>query len=198
MAPPDAMTAEQLMGGVVEQASKKSVKGKGVSEDPMLWGVPGHLTKEQTDVYFQFREEVEKRDESFRSTVYCFGEVEGEAWALCRWLRARKFVLADVITMVEEAAETRKEAKKKDFYPNPIDALGVEASLFFAQYPQLYSGVAKDGTPIFISKPGILNVDGMECITTLDGIIKFHWHIMMHDFAKRLHKMKEAKPEFKR
>jgi hypothetical protein len=42
-------------------------------------------------------------------------------------------------------------------------------------------------------------VDGIECITTLDGIIKFHWHVMMHDFANRLLEKKKANPEeFKR
>jgi len=175
------------------------MKGKGVEDDPMLWGVPGHLTKDETETYFEFKAEVEKRGGEFRETVFCFGEEEGECWALCRWLRARKFVYDEVIKMVEQATETRKDAKAKDFYPNPVDALGVDSSLFFALYPQLYTGSAKSGVPLFISKPGILNVDGMECITTLDGIIKFHWHIMMHDFANRLRAQKAKSPDtFKR
>ena len=85
-----------------------------------------------------------------------------------------------------------------NFYPNPIEALYVDASLYFDQYPQLYSGVAKNGAPLFISKPGILNVDGVECLTTLDGILKFHWYVMMHDFAQRLRAQKKANPNFKR
>ena len=164
-----------------------------------MWGRPGHLTAEETDVYFKFKDEVSKRGGDFKDTVFCFGLEEGEVWALCRWLRARKYVYDDVIKMVEEATEVRKEAKAKDFYPDPLDALGCEASLFYAQYPQLYCGYAKSGVPVFISKPGILNVDGMETITTLDGIIKFHWFIMMHDFAKRLRGQKAKDPEnFKR
>jgi hypothetical protein len=198
-------SANQLMGhsGTEEQANvemsppkkKHQPKGKGVDEDPMLWGVPGHLTQEETAVYFRFRDEIEKRRGEFRDTVFSLGEVEGEAWALCRWLRARKFVYDDVIKMVEEATQVRKSAKEKDFYPNPVDALGVDASLFFAQYPQLYYGVTKKGVPVFYSKPGVLNVDGMECITTLDGILKFHWHVMMHDFASRLHQQKARNPD---
>jgi hypothetical protein len=178
-----AMTADQLMG------SQEGPK------DPLTWGLPGHLTKEETDVFFKFRDEVEKRGGEFRHTVYCFGEEEGEAFAISRWLRARKFVYEDIVKMVEEATQVRKAAKAKDFYPNPVDALGCDSSLFFDQYPQLYSGHAKNGAPLYISKPGILNVDGMECITTLDGIIKFHWHIMMHDFANRLREQKAADPE---
>jgi hypothetical protein len=41
-----------------------------------------------------------------------------------------------------------------------------------------------------------LNVDAMECITTLDGIVKYHWYMMHHDFNMRLKKMKETNPEF--
>lgn len=182
------MTREEIM-----------VKSEEGPKDPLAWGLPGHLTKEETDVFFKFQAEMEKRGGEFRDTVYCFGEEEGEAYATCRWLRARKFVYEDIVKMVEEATEVRKAAKAVDFYPNSVDALGCDSSLFFDQYPQLYSGFAKNGAPIYISKPGILNVDGMECITTLDGIIKFHWYIMMHDFANRLRAQKAKDPEnFKR
>lgn len=197
-----AWTANMLMGVETEEApntvmkkGKKVVVGKGVENDPMLWGVPGHLTVDECDVYFKFKQAVDERGGDFRDTVYSFGDIEGEVWALCRWLRARKFVYEDVIKMVEEATEVRKDAKMKEFYPNPIDALGVDSALFFAQYPQLYPCETKTGVPVFISKPGILNVDGMECITTLDGILKFHWHIMMHDFAQRLHEQKQKNPD---
>jgi hypothetical protein len=206
--------ASQLMGGGATTTSSEQANGGGSGGgqhphhtpapaagkgNPLLWGVPGHLTKEEADVYFKFKDTVEKRGGEFRETVYSFGEEEGEVWALCRWLRARKFVYDDCVKMIEEATQVRKEAKSKEFYPNPVDALGVDPSVFFAQYPQLYNGVTKLGVPVFISKPGILNVDGIECITTLDGIIKFHWHVMMHDFANRLLSRKAASPdEFKR
>jgi len=50
-----------------------------------------------------------KRGGDFRETVYCFGEEEGETYTLCRWLRARKFDLAETIKMVEEATVVRSE-----------------------------------------------------------------------------------------
>jgi len=141
---------------------------------------------------------VEKRGDEFKDTIFNFGIDEGECWALCRWLRARKFNYDDVITMIDEATTCRAEAKKADFYPEPKAALGCDGNLYFAQFPQLYTGVAKNGAPLFISKPGVLNVDAVECITTLDGIIKFHWYIMMHDFGDRLRAQKKADPKFKR
>jgi len=158
--------------------------------------MPGHLTEEEVAVFMKFRDEVEKRGGEFKSTVYSFGDIEGEAYCLTRWLRARKFKYDDVIAMVEEASEVRSSAREHDFYPDPVQALGCEPSAFMALYPQLYHGNAKNGCPVFISKPGVLNVDGMECITTLDGILKFHWHVMMHDYKNRLLKHKEANPDF--
>jgi hypothetical protein len=144
----------------------------------------------------KFRDEVEKRGGEFKNTVYSFGEVEGEAFCLNRWLRARKFKYDDVIAMIEEATKVRAEARNHDFYPNPVEALGCEPSVFISQYPQLYHGSAMNGCPVFFSKPGVLNVDAIECITTLDGIVKYHWHVMMHDYKMRLLKHKEAHPDF--
>jgi hypothetical protein len=146
----------------------------------------------------KFKAEIEKRGGDFKDTIYCFGLEEGEVWALCRWLRARKYVYDDVIAMVEEATKTRAVAKTKDFYPDPKEALGCDMSVYFAQFPQLYSGFAKNGAPLFISKPGVLNVDAVECITTISSIVKFHWYVMMHDFADRLRAQKKVDPSFKR
>lgn len=64
--------------------------------------------------------EVIKRGGEFRETVYCFGEEEGESNTLCRWLRARKFHLADTIKMVEEATEARKEPREHNFFPGKV------------------------------------------------------------------------------
>ena len=100
--------------------------------------------------------------------------------------------------MVEEATATRAEAKAADFYPNPKDTLGCDMSLYFSQYPQLYTGFGKNGAPVFISNPGVLNVDAVECLTTIDGIVKFHWYVMQHDFGNLLRNQKAKDAEFKK
>lgn len=146
----------------------------------------------------QFKEESEKRDQDFKDTIYHFGEEEGEVWCLCRWLRARKFVYDDVIKMVEEATECRSQAKKDEFYKDPSEALGCDMALYMAQFPQLYQGYDKRGIPVFYSKPGLLNIDAVDSITTLDGILKFHWFFMMHDFAGRLVGQKAEREGFHR
>ena len=119
-------------------------------------------------------------------------------YALCRWLRARKFVFTDVIQMVDEATKCQAEAKAAGYYPDPEPALGCRSDIYQAQYPQVYSGVAKNGVPVFFSKTGVLNIEAVECITTVANIVKYHWYVEIHDYAKRLRQYKAANPEFAR
>jgi len=164
----------------------------------MNWGRPGHLIKQELDVYVAFQKEVESRGGEFKNTIYSFSEVEGPAFALTRWLRARKYSITETIKMVEEATEERAKPRGVGYYPDPVTALGVDVSTFISQYPQLYSGFSKCGCPVFYSKPGALNIDGVECITTLDGILKYHWHVMQHDYKERLLNFKKENPSFSR
>eukprot|EP00555_Chaetoceros_dichaeta_P003209 CAMPEP_0198249898 /NCGR_PEP_ID=MMETSP1447-20131203/1271_1 /TAXON_ID=420782 /ORGANISM="Chaetoceros dichaeta, Strain CCMP1751" /LENGTH=431 /DNA_ID=CAMNT_0043934631 /DNA_START=128 /DNA_END=1420 /DNA_ORIENTATION=+ len=162
------------------------------------WGFPGHLTKEEGDVYVQFRTEIATRGGEFQNTVYSFTHEEGEAYCLTRWLRARKYILSDVLTMVEQATECRAAPRAEGYYPEPHAALGVDPAVYLSQYPQLYSGFSKEGCPVFYSKPGRLNIDGMECTITTKGMLDYHWHVMQHDYQNRLLGFKRDNPEFRR
>jgi len=175
-----------------------NLASKNLPVDPLDWGRPGKLTNDEVAVFSKFRDEVEKRGGDFRETVYCFGEEEGEAYALCRWLRARKFVYEDVIKMVEEAVECRSLPKKSNFHPDPKAALGVDPHIYIAQYPQFYYGNGKNGCPLYISKPGRLNINALECLTTFPNIFKYHWYVMVHDFGSRLRANKAKNENFKR
>ncbi len=146
----------------------------------------------------KFRDWLEKQSQDVKNTVYSFTETEGEIYTLTRWLRARKYDYNDTTKMVIEATACREEARKADYYPDPYEALGVDPSVYISQYPQLYTGFSKDGCPVFYSKPGVLNIDGVECITTLSGILNYHWHVMQHDYCKRLLQFKKENPSFKR
>ena len=98
--------------------------------------------------------------------------------------------------MVEGATKERSEPSSDDFYPNPEEALGVDPTILNSQYPQLYSGFSKSGCPVFYSKVGKLNIDGIECITTFNGMLKYHWHVMQHDYRNRLLQFKAKNPDF--
>merc|ERR1712157_45519 len=180
------------MGSFINMLRRPQDKGE---QHPMDWGRPGELNEEEVKTFVEFSKIVKERGGDFRDTVYCFGEEEGEPFALCRWLRARKFVVKDVVKMVEEATEERANVKKKNFFPDPKDALGVEPYIYISQYPQLYTGHDKTGCPVFISKPGLLNPTGITQVTTIDGILNYHWYAMMHDYANRLRAKKKADPD---
>lgn len=187
--------AEQAAPSPADIIAKLKRPENAGEQHPLDWGRPGELTQAEVDTYVEFQKIVETRGGDFRDTIYSFGEIEGEEYALCRWLRARKFKLDQVVEMVEQATECRAGAKKDDFYPDPKATLGVETYIYISQYPQLYSGYDKNGVPVFISKPGILNVNGISSITQFSGILKYHWYAMMHDFKNRLQAQKKANPD---
>jgi len=166
------------------------------------WGYPGYLTEDEFAVFESFRQEVfsEGRTDNFRSTVFSFDRAKEEVpYALCRWLRARKYNLADTIKMVEEAMECTNAPRRHNFYPDPSAALSVERSLYIKQYPQIYYGHAKNGCPVFISQPGRLNIEAIGCLTSIPSIINFHWHAMMHEFVDALYSQhKTSDGKFKR
>ena len=148
----------------------------------------------------QFRAEVERRPPEFQSTVFSFAAAaEDPSYALCRWLRARKYHLSQALTMVAEATECRQEPGRHAFYSDGHAALGVEPSVYHAQYPQMYYGYAAGGHPLFISRVGRLNAEGVSCVTTMDGILRYHWHDMMHSYVKRLDRQRrKSDGSFKR
>lgn len=169
---------------------------KGEKVSPLEWGIPGKLTEKEVEVYNKFRDVVESRGGEFRKTVYSFGEEEGEPYTLCRWLRARKFDFDQVVTMVEQATEERSGPKENDFYPDPKAALMVEKHVYVSQYPQFYFGNGKNGVPVFYSQAGRVNMKGLECLTTFDSILKYHWFEMIHNFATRLRNNKMENDSF--
>mmetsp|Transcript_22498 Transcript_22498/g.53093 ORF Transcript_22498/g.53093 Transcript_22498/m.53093 type:complete len:461 (-) Transcript_22498:445-1827(-) len=181
-------------GAQKRQSIAKAPKDSGI--DPALWGRPGHLTDAEADTYLKFKEVVDLRGGDFQDTVFCFGKQEGEVYALTRWLRARKYVFEDVMIMVEEATKCQAAAKKAGYYADPAQALGCPEAVYNRQYPQVYSGIAKNGMPVFFSKIGVLNIDAVECITTISNIVKYHWYVQMHDFTNRLREHKKKNPDF--
>ncbi len=72
--------------------------------------------------------------------------------------------------MVEEATALRAGAGHDEFYPDAEVALGVEEAVFKTQYPQVFAGHAKNSCPLFVSKPGKIQMTGLECITTIENM----------------------------
>jgi len=172
--------------------------GRGPPPTPSDWAQVGHLTEAEYQIYLQFKEWIFAQPRDMVSTVFHYGADEPMEYGLCRWLRARKFKMDDIKIMIKDATEISADARKDGFYPDAEAALGAPVSVFLSQYPQLYCGHANNGCPIFISKPGALNVQGIECLTTIPGILRYHWHAQMHDFNNRLWERRRANKDFNR
>ena len=93
--------------------------------------------------------------------------------------------------MVKEAVAERTEGENApihhNFYPSAKEALGVEEDIYTSQYPQLFSGkTTKDGKVLFFSKPGRVNINCLELVSTPAGVNKYQWSVMHHSFASVL------------
>ena len=182
-----------------ETKEQRTVAVDGKAVGPLDWGYPGYLTPTEGETLEQFRKEVRRRGRSFREAIFCFGENEPENFALCRWLRARKFVYEDVIAMVEQAATTRADPRRHGFYADPQQALGVDESIMKTQYPQCFtSGHSKTGNPLFCSKLGLVNINGVGAVTTAEGLNRYQWHSNIHVLSKRFKDRQADNPNYQR
>jgi hypothetical protein len=185
---------QELVSNINHQNSNVS----NTSTSSLDWGYPGHLSVDEYEVYVKFHNEVCQRSEDYQQTILCFGTEESEEYALCRWLRARKFDLSKTIKMVEEAMNYRAEAAKEDFFPNGSKALGVEKSIYYALYPEVCVGYTKNGYPLYINRAANAAVSMLSCVTTPKGITNFHWHSMVHVLGDKLRRRALSDPSFKR
>jgi hypothetical protein len=106
-------------------------------------GYPGELTDEELDAVKLFKQELTSRDPIYYEIVRSFSSVEKEAYALCRFLRARKFDVEKVFQLLDQAKEFFLVAKENNFYPDLEQALGFSRAVFLSQYPAVFSGNAK-------------------------------------------------------
>ena len=98
-------------------------------------GFPGELTENELEAVKLFRSELETRDPIYKTIVRSLSEVEKEAYALCRFLRARKFDVEKVFELLDEAKENYKNASEFNFYADLEQALGFSRPIFLSQYP---------------------------------------------------------------
>jgi hypothetical protein len=183
---------------VSNNINRQNSHASNTSTASLDWGYPGHLSEDEYEVYIKFHNEVSQRSDDYQKTILCFGTEESEEYALCRWLRARKFDLSKASKMVEDAMKFRAEAAKEDFFPNGCKALGVEKSIYYAMYPEVLVGYTKNGFPFYVTKAADTAVNMLNCITTPKGITNFHWHSMMHVLGDKLRRRASSDPSFKR
>jgi hypothetical protein len=127
-----------------------------------------------------FREELKKRDPAFREMVLAYSPAEEEAFALCRFLRAREFSYEAVFAMLEgnNALDLWKKAREHDFYQDFEKIYGCPVPVFMGLFPFVVSGLAKNGATILNFKSGNMNVDALECVADLTDLVPAMWDLL--------------------
>uniref|UniRef100_A0A7S4ILK2 CRAL-TRIO domain-containing protein n=1 Tax=Odontella aurita TaxID=265563 RepID=A0A7S4ILK2_9STRA len=162
-------------------------------------GYPGELTDVELDACLRFRSELNRRktdgESRYREMVDALHGIEEESYALCRFLRARKFDVDAVFEMMSESLDVWREASEHNFYPEPDEAIGAPMSVLLTQYPILYSGVAKNGSGVNYFRCGQVKVEGIDCVTNFENLVNMVWHNAMHKFPSEIAKVQARDPD---
>ena len=78
---------------------------------------------------------------------------------------------------------------------DPNEALRAPVNVFLTQMPTIYSGCAKNGSPVAYAKADGLSVEGMECLTDLDNIERYAWYVIVHKFMNQIARAQEINPD---
>ena len=174
---------KELRASVIKVSNDLSAETSGTQGQ----GYPGELTEEELETCLKFREELKKRDPAFKEMVMAMHPHENEAFALCRFLRARDFVYEEVFTMMEEQIGDWHEVKEKDpnFFKDFATTIpefnGCPLPVFLTQMPVLHMGIGKNGAIITYFRAGHVNVPGVECIVgDLTNALPFTWNRLYH------------------
>lgn len=92
-----------------------------------LAGYPGNLTEAELAACQSLRKELSKRKldtandgKIYEEIIRVYRQVETEPYALCRFLRARKFHVDNVFEMMNDCVEHWRAARKYDFHPGEL------------------------------------------------------------------------------
>jgi hypothetical protein len=144
-------------------------------------GYPGELTDYELEACLKFREELKKRDPAYKEMVHAYAPAEDEAFALCRFLRARAFDVDEIFKMLDEqdAITVWKKAREANFHRD-LEAVyrNCPIAVILQLFPVVISGLAKNGATMFYFKPGNIDVNGLECVADLPELVPLTWYLL--------------------
>ena len=161
-------------------------------------GFPGELDESELESVKRFRSELSARDPIYGEIVRAFSDVEEEAYALCRWLRARKFDVDKVFELLDQARPKFEVARARNFYPDFEAALGFPRSVFLSQYPAIFAGNARNGCPVMYLRTGLICPDGIKSLVCFDVVDRFFWNDVYYGLRSHLARGRRYNPDFVR
>jgi len=184
-----ATTKEQLMK---TQAVMQGLRDPGISVK--LDGYPGDLTPSELEACKDFRNRLKEKDPAYREMVLAMSPTEEEPYAICRFMRARRFDVDAVFAMMDgNAVDLWK--KNAGRYDSVETATGQSGPVFSTQFPQVYSGLAYSGTVVSFMRMGGMSLDGMSCLTQLDSLSNYMWYHFEKRLPSQAEKLQQDSPE---
>lgn len=157
-------------------------------------GYPGNLTPDELQACLQFRNELKlHRDAAYREIVYAYGPVEDEAFALCRFLRARQFDVNSVFDMLERnnVVELWNHARTHQFWQDLETEFACPHAVLMTLVPLIVSGVGGNGATVLYFQAGSINMDGVECIADLGDFVPYVWNFLYQEGKRSLEREAE-------
>jgi len=154
-------------------------------------GYPGGLTETELETCLKFREELKRQDcAATKEMVMAMHPYEMEAFALCRFLRARDFNMEKVFKMMEEKNQShnwRTVHEKdpdlfRDFNVRTVPEFnGCPLPVLLSLIPMIHSGIGKNGAIVLYFRAGKVNCPGIECVVgDLTNALPFVWNRLYH------------------
>lgn len=110
----------RFVGINLEASTKNASSLKAVDDDASvgsLDGFPGMLSIKQVDGVMKLKSLISVKEKAYKDMIDSFSELETEAFALCRFCRARDFEANEVVEMMSQHVEKWKSASEENFYP---------------------------------------------------------------------------------
>jgi len=125
-----------------------------------LPGRLGNLTRDQQTKLDELRKILQ--DEG----IYVEGRMDDAV--LLRFLRARKFAVAEAKKMIIDCEQWRKDKKVAEVLSFDF----TEKEAVDKIYPQYYHKMDKEGRPVYIERLGQLDIPGLYAVTTQDRLLQ--------------------------
>ncbi len=188
-------------------------------------GYPGELSNDELQACLEFRRRLNEHiDPTYRKMVYLNVDVdleadegdakdidmagrgpEEEAFALCRFLRARQFDVEKTFAMMGEHVDMFREAlTSENLYRSKTyieDHIGCPIPVFTKQFPMLDYGLAKNGAFVVYMKAGLIRLqEGFDCISTTETpesfiarYIPVVWYVACQVFCETMHRLQKER-----